>query len=414
MKQTNMPTTRGKPDAEIRMSGLTGGATPRRGSLLYRTLCGTILFAVCVALALSPAAMAADFAFYISESSEYGFDYPEQWSNGISPTNEAAASTDYVLCKGNGSSTAGLASNKGGSMRGPQTRPTSGGVAVWANSFQIGIKSRAGTFRDCRMADWPLVFANDGLKLMRGEFYREASRNNDGELGGKVTVVNSDNISATGPFLFYGRKSNDGGYGVGGYRMTGAWESGANAKINFFSQWTTEDNPALFTVDFYGDMTGFLGTMSVATNACRVLMDGKTLPGTVNVDAGATFGAVAASNMVTVGTLSLADDAKLHLPVDNAKSQVASVRVTSAFSSDGTAGIVLSALPKMAGGTSVPLLTLASGCSGTIGDGELSVSLQDGAALPAKFELVVRSDPSTGDTVLLLSAKQTGLVISFR
>jgi len=55
-----------------------------------------------------------------------------------------------------------------------------------------------------------------------------------------------------------------------------------------------------------------------------------------------------------------------------------------------------------------------SGCSGTIGDGELSVSLQDGSALPAKFELVVESDPSTEDTVLWLSAKQTGLVISFR
>ena len=380
-----------------------------------RTLCGTILAAACVALALTPAAMAAEPAYYISESSDYGFDHPDQWSNGISPTNEAAASTDYRLCKGRGdSSTAGLANNKGGSMRGPQTKSASGGVTVWANSFQIGIKSRIGTFRDCRTADWPLAFANDGLILMRGEFYREASRNNDGELGGKVTVANSADITTTGPFLFYGRKSNDGGYGTGGYRMTGAWESGIKAEINFFSQWTTEDNPALFTVAFYGDMTGFAGAMSVATNACRVLMDGKTMPGTVNVSAGATFGAVAASNVVTVGTLDLADGARLHLPVDNAKSEVASVRVTSAFSSDGTAGIVLSALPKMSGGTKMPLLTLVSGCSGTIGDGELSVSLQDGSALPAKFELVVESDPSTEDTVLWLSAKQTGLVISFR
>ena len=195
--------------------------------------------------------------------------------------------------------------------------------------------------------------------------------------------------------------------------MTGKWTSNSNTAIKFYSVGDDTTTP-FFTVQFLGDMSDFGGQMLVESNTCHVLMNGSTLPGTVNVSANATFGAVAASNVVTVGTLDLADGARLHLPVDNAKSEVASVRVTSAFSSDGTAGIVLSALPKMSGGTKVPLLTLVSGCSGTIGDGELSVSLQDGSALPAKFELVVESDPSTEDTVLWLSAKQTGLVISFR
>lgn len=364
----------------------------------------------------------ADIACYTSESSTAtgtsGFDFPEQWSNGISPTNEAASSTDYRLCKGRGATdaaTPGLANNKGGTMRGPQSIPQGGSVTVLAKSFQIGIKSRAGTFRDCRMADRPLVFANDGLVLMRGEFYREPGRSNDGEIGGKVTVANAADIATTGPFEFYGSATSDGsGIGKGGYRMTGAWASDAGAKINFFTQWTAENHPDFFTVAFHGDMSQFRGSMSVATNTCRVLMDGKAMPGTVHVDGGAMFGAVAASNTVSVGTLDLADGARLVLPVDNAKGEVARLRVTTALSSVGVATLLVSTVPSLETGARVPLLTLASGGTGTPVPSAFRLAAADGRAIPEKLQLSVAAGPEAGETSVWLDSKVLATTLIMR
>lgn len=300
-------------------------------------------------------------------------------------------------------------------MRGPQSIPQGKSVTVWAKSFQIGIKSRAGTFRDCRMADRPLVFANDGLVLMRGEFYREPGRSNDGEIGGKVTVANAADIATTGPFEFYGSATSDGsGIGKGGYRMTGAWASDAGAKINFFTQWTAENHPDIFTVAFYGDMSQFRGTMSVATNTCRVLMDGKAMPGTVAVGEEAMFGAVAASNTVSVGTLELADGARLVLPVDNAKGEVARFRATSALASTGASTLLLSTAPRLEVGTRVPLLTLASGGTGTPAISAFRLATADGSAIPEKLQLSVAAGPEAGETSVWLEAKALATTIVMR
>lgn len=293
------------------------------------------------------------------------------WDNGIAPNEAVAADYEYLLVGDNQNFRS----------------PASGNVTVYANPFRVGtIGGTVGRFRDCNTTKNALTFAN-GLVLANGSFYRENSRMEENALVADVSVTALESA----PFLFYG--NTPGGYG--NFVMKGAWSSAAGTKITFSSQ-VSEANPA-FKVKFTSpsDLSGFFGTMRVETkesgkSPCHVLMHSVDMPGTVNVGSGAIFGALDATNVVSVGTLSLESGARLNIPASGATNAV--IRVTDAFTSAGAVQIDLSAMPLPASGRT-PLLALAPGCVGTIDADDFTINASDAATavLPRNAALVAEN-----------------------
>ncbi len=363
-------------------TGATGGTGGESGGTdlsanqpqQENTLMNTrIMLAPLAALSLAAQAETATFLGTEDQANTSALTKSASWSNGIAPTNSAAADYEYLL-------------------EGDNTKfrsPPKGSVTVYANPFRVGtVGGTVGRFRDCNTKKNPLKFAN-GLVLANGSFYRENSRTEENALDADVTVTAPESA----PFEFYGASTT----GYGNYIMRGTWASAAGTKILFSSK-VSEENPTFgvtFTSPF--DLSGFHGTMGVAAteSGCgpfRLLMNTATMPGTVEVGAGGIFGTLYAKSVVSVGTLLLEGGARLAIPADADAATNGLICVTESFATTGSVTVdmtnVSSPLAKK-----TPILTLAPGCEGTLNASSFSLTL-DGAeidTLSSDFMFVVAS-----------------------
>ena len=354
---------------------LSTPSTQQENTTMNNTMNNTTFLAPLAALSLAAATpVAAATATFTGAADTPGTSAlmkSASWSNGISPNATGAAEWEYLLEGDNQNFRS----------------PASGNVTVYANPFRVGtVGGTVGRFRDCNTTQNVLTFAN-GLVLANGSFYRENSRKAENALVADVTVTAPESA----PFSFFGAGTE----GYGNFVMKGAWSSAAGTKITFSSQ-VSEANPP-FRVKFpsTSDLSSFHGTMRVGAKASgkgsfHLLMQSVTMPGKVDVGTGGIFGALDATSVVSVGTLSLDSGARLAIPATSATNGV--ILVTGSFANAGAVQLDIAGVPLPPTGRT-PLLAFAPGCAGTLDAADFTINMTGASIgdLPNDVALVVDS-----------------------
>lgn len=237
----------------------------------------------------------------------------QYWSGGVSPTSTAAGvdETDFVVLPV-------------GTFRMPGAANTvfSGKSMRWgtASAAPVGyLKGGA------------LTFLNEGLVLVNGAIGNWAGSLLS-TLNGPVTLA----LAGTRKFRLHSSQTSP----TTTIEITGP-VSCADPGSTLAVQMEGSAAPA-YTAKFSGDFSGFHGTLAAEAKA-RVFLGTTTLPGTVDVARTATFGALQATDVATVGTLKLADGARLALAGGGtaAEPRIGQVRVTDTFTCPAGAKISL-------------------------------------------------------------------------
>ena len=328
-------------------------------------------------MALALAALAASFA--VADEVEYGlvqfvggpgtvnkhtgFNSPEDWNPQIAPNSEAAATNHYLMANKN-------------SMRTWVSSMTFNG-----KSLTVGVVGgNSASIQECATAAGIVTtYANDGLIMANGSYWRPSSRNREGTIVGKMKVVSP----ASAPFTIY---CVNGGAEGGHLRFVGPWTAASDAMLKI-----TAGNTNFF-VKMVGDLTAYEGTISLR-NTGRLLVGSTTMPGTITMAAGTTFGTEFETNSFTVANLSINGDVDWIMPAHATNETAGTVCVTGTFSQTGIATVKLSAIPKAAAGAArvkVPVLSLGPDCTGTLDETKFAFGPPENLAhldLDPMFEL---------------------------
>ncbi len=292
-----------------------------------------------------------------------GFNSPEDWDPQIAPNSEAAATNHYLMA------------NKS-SMRTWVNNMTFNG-----KSLTIGIVGgNSASIQECATkAGVVTTYANDGLIMANGSYWRPSSRNNEGTIAGKMKVVSP----SSAPFTIY---CVNGGAEGGHLRFIGPWTAASDTALKI-----TAGNTNFF-VKMVGDLTAYEGTIRVQDTG-RLLVGTTTMPGTITLAAGTTFGTESATDEFTVANLAINGNIDWFLPAQATNEQCGTVCVTGTYAQTGIATIRMSTIPKAAPNAArvrVPVLTLGPNCTGSLDETKFACELPAALshlALEPEFEL---------------------------
>ena len=291
-----------------------------------------------------------------------GFNSPEDWDPQIAPNSEAAATNHYLHANGQ------------------EMRTWIKSMTFNGKSLTLGVVGgKTGTITECATASGIVTtYANDGLIMANGAYYRPSSRNQEGTIVGKMKVVSP----ASKPFSIYSIGNSVGGH----LRFVGPWTAASDAVLKISAGATN------FFVKMVGDLTAYEGTISLQSTG-RLLVGSTTMPGTITMAAGTTFGVEHETNAFTVANLAINGDVDWFLPAHATNETAGTVCVTGTFAQAGIATVKLSAIPKAATGAArvkVPVLSLGPDCAGALDATKFAFALPSFVAhldLDPAFEL---------------------------
>ena len=270
------------------------------------------------------------------------------WSNGISPTNDAAAGWDYVA--------------ETGSVRMPEIANV-----FKCNSMTFGTDTKR---LDFYAKTGTSTFENDGLHLVRTS--SQCWTSGAMTLGGKVSF-DGEPSSITFQGLTYGS-----GNGRGTWRFSGPLASEEGKGFKFY---TSGGIVCSNRVELLGDLTAFNGTIEHTADNGTLVLTNSPLPGTVHVGTNAILAPCDAGGLA-VGTLDLAAGAIIKMTADRQTGASSTNRVTRAVSVAGPVKIWLeesdscptNELPVRY----YPVLTLSESATGSLDKDDFALEVKVG------------------------------------
>ena len=284
------------------------------------------------------------------------------WSNGISPTDNAAAGWDYVAAKSG--------------MRMPENQT----LTFKCQSMTFGT---SGTRCDFYGKPCTLTFENEGLHLVNT--LSQTWSGSVSEFGGRVSF---DNVPSK---ITFSGVSATSGNGKGTWKFSGPAFADSGNGFNFSSSVADSQNKLLFS----GDLTGFSGTMVHTVKGGTLALSSSAMPGTVQVGELAILKPYVEDAGFTVGTLELAANSILPIVANRQTGKATTNRVTAALSVAGPVTVQFSETDSISTNDVperfYPVLILSKTASGTISKDDFVLRLPDG--LTTNFcELVERND----------------------
>ena len=285
------------------------------------------------------------------------------WSNGISPTDNAAAGWDYVAAKSG--------------MRMPENQT----LTFKCQSMTFGT---SGTRCDFYAKGSTLTFENDGLHL----FNTLSATWTPGTLtiNGKVSFDNEPS-----KISFQGVSATSGN-GKGTWQFGGPLYADVGNGFTFYSGTVTD---SLNKMQLVGDLTGFNGTIIHTAKGGTLALSSSPLPGTVQVGELAILKPYVDDAGFSVGTLELAANSILPIVANRQTGKATTNRVTAALSVAGPVTVQFSETDSISTNDVperfYPVLILSKTASGTLSKDDFVLRLPDG--LTTNFcELVERND----------------------
>ena len=285
------------------------------------------------------------------------------WSNGISPTNNAAAGWDYVAAKSG--------------MRMPENQT----LTFKCQSMTFGT---SGTRCDFYAKGSTLTFENDGLHLFNA--YSATWTPGTLTINGKVSFDNEPS-----KISFQGVSATSGN-GKGTWQFGGPLYADVGNGFTFYSGTVTD---SLNKVQLVGDLTGFNGTIIHTAKGGTLALSSSAMPGTVQVGELAILKPYVDDAGFSVGTLELAANSILPIVANRQTGKAATNRVTAALSVAGPVTVQFSETDSISTNDVperfYPVLILSKTASGTLSKDDFVLRLPDG--LTTNFcELVERND----------------------
>ena len=256
-------------------------------------------------------------------------------------------------------------------------------------------------------------FPRDGLILEEGIFYNNVSSTSEDplttyfyEIGGNVTVRST----GESPFAFQSSQYND-----KGTVFTGALAGDSTVVMKVSNQYGIGSNSRMNVRYVFLNAAAYNGRVNVATygttsfagleTASGFYLGSTTLPGTVAVSKGATFGAYRGTDACSVGTLSLARGSRIAVAYDENAGTNGSIAVNTAFSITGTSadGVVdiFFQKAKLDKPAKYPVLSVPTGVE--LDENDFGLTLVDDMYGPHSATLRVEPNEQGGQTLFVVA-----------
>lgn len=286
------------------------------------------------------------------------------WSNGISPTDNAAAGWEYLAAKA--------------PIRMPE------GSTPYVFKCQKMTFGTSGTRCDFYVKGSTLTFENDGLHLFNA--YSATWTPGTLTINGKVSFDNEPS-----KISFQGVSATSAN-GKGSWQFGGPLYADVGNGFTFYSGTVTD---SLNKMQLVGDLTGFNGTIVHTAKGGTLALSSSAMPGTVQVGELAILKPYVDDAGFTVGTLELAANSILPIVANRQTGKATTNRVTAALSVAGPVTVQFSETDPISTNDVperlYPVLILSKTATGTISKDDFVLKLPDG--LTTNFcELVERND----------------------
>lgn len=340
-----------------------------------------------MALALEALAVlyagANDIVFVGSNSNgQSGLLRATDWDPQVAPNSDVATGLTFAL-------------KNGKTMR----SLNSGTFTFKGQSFTIGeVGGTAGTMAECAYSgtvwhDWGTA---GGLVLANGSIGAMSGRNIPMEVRGNVTVIAPD----TKPFVFTTAANNTNAC----MRFTGKVMAETGKTLEIRAACTD------YFIKMACDLTEYKGTMTLK-NSGRLLCGTTTMPGTITMAAGTTFGTESDTSAFTVANLAINGNADWVVTAHATNELCGTVCVTGTYTQAGIVTVKPTAIPRAAAGAArvrVPVLTLGPNCTGSLDETKFACELP--AAL-SHLDLEPAFELSADGRTLYLSCNPVVLLV---